>query len=72
MMIEIVFNYDHGFNYVGHPQARWSVNPRKMADKTWTRVAIHRQEWRKLVEAYVHTYIESSRLSAVYVKYRCL
>jgi hypothetical protein len=38
---------------VGRPQARWSDDLRRTADKSWMRVAADRATWREIREAYV-------------------
>jgi hypothetical protein len=38
---------------VGRPQARWSDDLRKTADRSWMRVAEDRARWQEIGEAYV-------------------
>jgi hypothetical protein len=38
---------------VGRPQARWSVDLRRTAGRSWMRVVEDRKTWREIGEAYV-------------------
>jgi hypothetical protein len=46
-----------GKRSVGRPQARWSDDLRRTADRSWMRVAEDRVKWREVKEAYGQQWI---------------